>query len=70
MTTKGKMMVRYAVVQIEVPLKYLTADGEEPESEGWAVVQTNLDKYLAGFQQFPQSLLPSAKFIDWTKEER
>ena len=66
MTTKGKMKIRYAVVQIEVPLKYLTADGEEPESEGWEIVQKNLVNHLARFQKTPTA--PSAKFVEWEKE--
>ena len=68
MTTKGKMMVRYAVVQIEVPLKYLTAAGEEPDSEGWEIIQKNLVNHLARFQKTPTA--PSAKFVEWEKEER
>ena len=68
MTTKGKMKIRYAVVQIDVPQVYLTADGEEPESEGWEIVQKNLVNHLARFQKTPTA--PSAKFVDWAKEER
>ena len=68
MTTKGKMKIRYAVVQIDVPQVYLTADGEEPESEGWEIVQKNLVNHLARFQRFQSSSAPSAKFVEWEKE--
>ena len=64
MTTK----YRYALVEVEATFNYINGWGEEPEAEGWAVVQRNLEEYLARFQKTPTA--PSAKFVEWEKEER
>ena len=59
--------IRYASIKIEVSPEYLTGHGEEPESEGWDLIQANLSKHLDGFSRFP-ALMPTASFTRWDDE--
>tara|TARA_R100001086_G_scaffold241678_2_gene168760 strand:+ start:84 stop:437 length:354 start_codon:yes stop_codon:yes gene_type:complete len=59
----------YAVIEFQAPVKYLTDDGEEPESDGWAVVKGDLIKAVAGIfpviPGIPDDKRPTAKFVEW-----
>jgi hypothetical protein len=59
----------YAVIEFQAPVKYLTDDGEEPESDGWEVVKGDLIKAVAGIfpviPGIPDDKRPTAKFVEW-----
>jgi hypothetical protein len=59
---------RFAIVQIEASLDYLTATDEETEADGWREVESRLIEYLRGFNRHYEEGVPTAKFVDWEEE--
>ena len=59
---------RYAVVEVQASMDWLTSYGEETEESGWDEVAKNLTNHLRGFNRFGDASLPVAKFIEWDED--
>ena len=60
----GTLKGRYALVLVTVENYYLTGEREEPESEGWQIVEDRFKKNL--WSDLPRV---SCNFVQWEPEE-
>jgi hypothetical protein len=65
MEFKDDARTRTAVIEVAVPWKYLTDNGEATEEAGWEEIERNLQNHLIYFNRYRDSKVPNARFIEW-----
>jgi len=60
---------RTALIFIDAPVEYLTANGEKSKEDGWKEIENRLIDHLRGFNPYRDDKVPNATFIDWEEAE-
>ena len=66
---EGFTRTRTAIIEVEVPWRYLTDNGEETEETGWEIIENTLKNQIMDFNRYRDKNVPNARFVKWENSD-